>query len=119
MQTTSSKSNAENLNAELNKLLKRQVGLTKALSTCNKEFLENQNKINALILKRINAKIVKTKVSENILNDTQIGKLLGVSKSTLYRLRRDEGLPHHKVKKKITYKRNEVEEWQRNRNRQN
>ena len=48
---------------------------------------------------------------DELLTDTGLQKLLGVSRTTLWRLRKEAGLPFGKVGREYRYRKSEVLEW--------
>jgi excisionase family DNA binding protein len=46
-----------------------------------------------------------------LLTDREVGELLGVSRTTLWRLRRQGGLPFGKVGREFRYRKSEVLNW--------
>ena len=51
----------------------------------------------------------KSRVESQLMNDDELEKLMGVSKTTLYLWRRDGKLPYQRIGKKIFYKITDVE----------
>jgi excisionase family DNA binding protein len=51
--------------------------------------------------------------SDTLLTDREVGELLGVSRTTLWRLRRTGNLPFGKVGREFRYRQSEVLEWVR------
>ena len=49
--------------------------------------------------------------TDALLTDRQVGELLGVSRTTLWRLRRNGGLPFGKVGREFRYRKSEVLNW--------
>ncbi len=48
---------------------------------------------------------------DELLTDADLQKLLGVSRTTLWRLRKEAGLPFGKVGREYRYRKSEVLEW--------
>jgi excisionase family DNA binding protein len=48
---------------------------------------------------------------DELLTDADLRKLLGVSRTTLWRLRKEAGLPFGKVGREYRYRKSEVLEW--------
>lgn len=48
---------------------------------------------------------------DEFLNDTDLRTLLGVSRTTLWRLRKYEGLPFGKVGREFRYRKSQIVEW--------
>ena len=49
--------------------------------------------------------------TDELLSDTQLRQWLGVSRTTLWRLRRHAGLPYGKIGRVYRYRKLEVLEW--------
>lgn len=49
--------------------------------------------------------------TDALLTDREVGELLGVSRTTLWRLRRKGGLPFGKVGREFRYRKSEVLTW--------
>jgi excisionase family DNA binding protein len=50
---------------------------------------------------------------EELLTDSEVQDLLGISRTTLWRLRRNAGIPFGRVGRKCRYVRSDVIEWVR------
>jgi len=112
MKTNSSKSNGENIANELKALFKKQDSSAKLIIKLTQKYFEEQKQINALLLKRINAKIVEKVVEKSTLTEKETCKELGgISISSLRRLRSEGVLLAKKPKKKIIYKRIDVDAY--------
>ena len=48
---------------------------------------------------------------DELLTDAQVRALLGVSRTTLWRLRREAGLPFGRVGRKYRYRKSEILQW--------
>ncbi|MCL2416610.1 MAG: helix-turn-helix domain-containing protein [Bacteroidales bacterium] len=108
MKTSTPKSNGENIANELKALFKKQDSSAKLITKLTQKYFEEQKQINALLLKRINSKIVETVVEKSTLTEKEVRERLDVSKSTLQRLRNNKRLVGVKPGKSYIYTLNDV-----------
>ena len=98
---------------EIQKLLRQQQSYIKAIVTLQEELLKTQALIMEEIYNNSRRDDIEEKTVTDLLSSKDVCKILGISSSTLYRLRTQNELPFVKIegRKSIMFSKKEIEEY--------
>lgn len=98
---------------DIQKLLKRQKSYQKNIVVMVGKLFDIQNQIGVLTQIELNKKNEIGKGTTDLLTTRDVCNMLGVSQSTLYRMRTNDGFPFIKIegRKGIMYNKKDIEEF--------
>jgi predicted DNA-binding transcriptional regulator AlpA len=98
---------------QLKALFDKQRKLMKTALFVNQKICEVQQKINTLILKKMNATSSTGANEKDLMTEKEVCDWIGKSKATLYRMRTYYNFPHTKIEgqKAIIYSRKAIESY--------
>jgi excisionase family DNA binding protein len=98
---------------EIQKLMKKEKSLKKAILTLTERLYSVQNILSDLTLKEIKKNQPKDTSKDELMTNSEVCKLLNISSSTLYRMRVYNGFPSVKIegRKNVMYKKSDINNY--------
>jgi len=98
---------------EIQKLVKRQKSYMKGLLVMTEKLFDIQNQIAELNLREIKKSQTNSNIETDLLSSGKVCKLLGISSSTLYRMRINDEFPSVKIegRKNVMFQKSEIKKF--------
>ena len=104
-----------NMNDSINKLLRRQAALQRAILKLQQSLFEVQGQLNDSFIKSLKRQKTNDVKSKDIMTSSEVCDMLKISQSTLRRMELYKGFPYTRIpgQKKLIFSRKDIIEYLR------